>query len=90
MASTRVLKGRLVQKADTEANWEKATTFVPLKGEICVYLPDNSNTETRIKIGDGTTKVNSLEFVSAAEAITTAEIDEICGASIVAASEVEF
>lgn len=89
MAKTNVLRGRVVQRADTEANW-KSKNPTPLKGEICVYLPDSSSTETRIKIGDGTTNINSLEFVSAAEAITTTEIDEICGASIVAASEVEF
>lgn len=90
MASVNVLKGRIVQKADTEENWNKATNFVPLKGEICIYLPDESNAESRIKIGDGITAINSLEFSSGVQAISTDEIDEICGASIFAASEVLF
>lgn len=90
MTATNVLRGRMVQKADTEANWKKAINFIPLKGEICVYLPDTSNTEVRVKIGDGATKINALPFLSGAEAITTDEIDEVCGASISMASELLF
>lgn len=88
--ATNVFKGRLLQKTDTEANWLKATTFVPLKGEICVYLPDENNDAPRFKVGDGTTLVNSLPFSNGAEAITTDEIDAICEASIQMASEVLF
>lgn len=88
--ATSQIKGRMTQKADTEANWNKATGFVPLKGEICIYLPDSSNSEPRIKVGNGSTNVVSLPFLSGATAITTEEIDEVCGASIQLASEVEF
>ena len=47
-------------KTDTASNWEKATNFTPKKGEIIVY----SGNPPRIKVGDGTTKVNALPFAT--------------------------
>lgn len=76
MAET-FLNGRFIQKHDIEANWNKATNFVPKKGEIIVYdkevLENGSSTElpsdrtipyaySRFKIGDGFTNVTQLEF----------------------------
>ena len=58
----KVLKTRIVNKHDTEANWLKATTFVPKAGELIVYDPDTTYNYTRIKIGDGSTKVNALNL----------------------------
>lgn len=58
--ANKTFQGRIVQKHDTEANWKKATNFVPLKGELIIY--DDLN---KIKIGDGTTKVNDLKFDTA-------------------------
>lgn len=55
--ANKTFQGRIVQKHDTEANWKKATNFIPLKGEIIIY--DDLN---KIKIGDGTTKINDLDF----------------------------
>ena len=55
--ANKTFQGRIVQKHDTKANWEKATNFIPLKGEIILY--DDLN---EIKIGDGTTKINDLDF----------------------------
>lgn len=78
MATKQVIKGRLLQKADTAENWEKATSFVPLKGEICIYLPDNNNEAPRFKVGDGSTLINSLPFSSEVEAISVDEINKIC------------
>ena len=52
-----MIYGRIQQKADTSANWAKATNFIPLKGEIIIYTDKN-----QFKIGDGTTKVNELPF----------------------------
>lgn len=57
--ANKTFQGRIVQKHDTEANWEKATNFIPLKGEIIVY--DDLN---KIKIGDGSTKVGDLAFTN--------------------------
>lgn len=56
------LKGRIIQKHDTEANWIKATNFLPKKGEIIIYDADDTN-PVRIKVGDGVKKVNELPFV---------------------------
>lgn len=55
--ANKTFQGRIVQKHDIEANWKKATNFVPLKGEIIIY--DDLN---KIKIGDGSTKINDLKF----------------------------
>ena len=57
--ANKTFQGRIVQKHDTKANWDKATNFVPLKGEIIVY-----DDLKKIKIGDGTTKVGSLAFIN--------------------------
>lgn len=54
------VKTRIIQKHDSSANWAKATTFVPLKGEIIIY-----DDWKKIKIGDGATKVNDLPFTNA-------------------------
>ncbi len=59
--ANKTFQGRIVQKHDTKANWEKATSFIPLKGEIILY--DDLN---EIKIGDGTTKINDLDFFASA------------------------
>lgn len=53
------LKTRIQQKADTSANWGKATAFVPLKGEY-IYYSDLH----RVKVGDGVTKVGELPFLA--------------------------
>ena len=47
----------MLQKHDTKANWDKATNFILLKGEMIIY--DDLND---FKIGDGVTKVGELEF----------------------------
>ena len=52
------IQTRIRQKVDTKANWDKATNFVPLKGEIIIYSDLN-----QAKIGDGTTKVGALPFL---------------------------
>ena len=57
------IKARHQQKIDTEANWNKAVNFIPLKGEIIIYEQDNVYPYERIKIGDGTTTVTNLPFV---------------------------
>lgn len=57
MANMAKYNARVVQKHDTKANWDKATNFVPLPGEIIVY--DDLD---RIKIGDGVTTVVNLPF----------------------------
>ena len=53
------IQARIRQKMDTKANWDKATNFVPLKGEY-IYYSDLH----KVKVGDGVTKVGSLPFLA--------------------------
>lgn len=64
MANEKVFQSRIQLKHDTEENWLKATNFIPKEGEIVIYDVDENNPIARFKIGDGTTKVNQLSFVS--------------------------
>ena len=84
--SEKTLNTRIQHKHDTEANWLKATTFIPKQGEIIVYDIDETHDYERIKMGDGTTNVNALPFVY--EPVTEADIMEICGVSIVDINDV--
>lgn len=59
------LSARMQQKIDTTANWAKATNFVPKKGEIIVYSDGGGTGVPKMKVGDGTTVVGSLEFITA-------------------------
>lgn len=63
--ANQTFQGRMVQKHDIKANWEKATNFIPLKGEIIVY-----DDLKKIKIGDGSTKVNDLDFIESSSSTT--------------------
>lgn len=73
----KTINARLQQKHDIEANWDKATGFIPMIGEIIVYdkeIDDNGNslslpegrttpyTYARIKIGDGKRNAHDLPF----------------------------
>lgn len=58
------LNTRMQQKIDTTENWGKAVNFVPKKGEIIVYSDGGGAGVPKIKVGDGTTKVGSLKFIT--------------------------
>jgi hypothetical protein len=58
---------RIINKHDTEANWLKAASFIPKKGEIIVYDADSNYSYERAKIGDGVTVVSNLPFVDDAK-----------------------
>lgn len=64
--ANKTFQGRIVQKHDTKANWDKATNFIPLKGEIIIY--DDLN---KIKIGDGSTTVGNLTFSNDLDTLAT-------------------
>ena len=72
----KILKARIQMKTDTEANWLKVTNFVPKIGEIIIYAIDATHSYQRVKVGDGTTKVNELPFIN--EAISESTINSIC------------
>jgi len=67
--SNNTMKTRIQLKSDTEANWNKAGPkenslgFIPLKGELIIYLPDNQHNYSRLKVGDGDTNVVNLPFI---------------------------
>lgn len=68
----KLIKTRLKLKYDTFANWEKVkTTFVPLKGEICLIEvpndvdPIHNAPSIVFKVGDGTTAFGDLQYGSA-------------------------
>lgn len=55
-------KLRIKLKHDTEANWLKATTFKPFKGELIIYDVDSAHSAPRFKVGDGVNVVGDLPF----------------------------
>lgn len=58
----KTLKTRIINKHGTEADWDKATNFIPKQGELIVYDIDSTHTQERIKIGDGKTVAKNLSF----------------------------
>lgn len=89
---SKEIKTRIRNKHDLEANWQKAVNFIPLAGEMIVYDPDDSHTQPRIKIGDGTTAVSSLPFCTgiAIEAEGTDSIPFVDMAHLSNGQEVEY
>lgn len=62
MATEKNITSRVINKHDIEANWNKATTFIPKPGEIIIYDADETHTYARVKIGDGDKTVIELPF----------------------------
>lgn len=74
------INARVINKHDTEANWNNHSNFIPNKSEIIVYDKDDNYNYPRVKIGDGVTNVNLLPFLN--EVISNDEIDIICSATV--------
>lgn len=62
----------------TAAAWAAAAPIVPLRGEVCV---EESATEPKLKVGDGTTAYASLPYVTGK---TDAEVNTLADARIAA------
>jgi hypothetical protein len=58
----KILNSRIILKHDIDSNWQLATGFTPLKGEIVIYDIDDNHSYERFKIGDGIQNVNTLPF----------------------------
>ena len=58
------IKARIVSRHDSEANWNKATGFIPKSGEVIIYSPDSTYAYSRIKVGDGITAAANLPFAN--------------------------
>lgn len=72
----KTLNTRFQMKTDTEANWNKATNFIPKNGEIIIYATDATHSYQRVKVGDGIKKVNELPFIN--DIITESTINSTC------------
>lgn len=62
MAVQSAVKTRIQLKNDTEAHWNLAANFVPLKGELIIYSADETHPFCRFKVGDGVTNIINLPF----------------------------
>ena len=62
---TNSLNTRIQLKIDTEANWNQAVNFRPLRGELIIYSADDARPFSRLKVGDGTHTVSALPFIDA-------------------------
>lgn len=74
MSVNKTLKGRVINKHKTEAEWyldvyttaggttKRTEPFVPYDGELIIYDPDSIYNHRRFKIGDGTKDVVALPF----------------------------
>ena len=67
------ISSRIINKHDTEINWNKATNFIPKAGEIIVYDRDETYDYERFKIGDGETVVMDLPIINNAVPTTTTD-----------------
>ena len=61
MATQKELTTRIVQKHDTKANWDKATDFIPMAGELLVVTDQGG----MFKVGDGVTSAAALPLMNA-------------------------
>ena len=76
--STSTINARVLIKSDYAAAWkEKEQVFIPLKGELIVYLSNEEDENHLIKIGTGETLLGDLPFLDA-EPISLELIDTIC------------
>ena len=87
MSDPKTLKSRIIHKHETEANWNKATNFIPLIGELIIYDRDDNYTYERFKIGDGITNVINLPFLTNFYVSSTTPTNTIPGAVWIDTSE---
>ena len=87
--TNNTIKTRIQLKSDTEENWNKSvlieeggtkaigTSFVPLPGELIVYIPDATHHFSRLKVGDGHKNVVQLPFVDTEFSVTRVPIQYV-------------
>lgn len=63
MATERI-KTRIQMKTDTPENWATKIDFIPMRGEIIIYLGEEEGAIPSIKVGDGETLVEDLPFIA--------------------------
>ena len=57
------MKARVSQLHKTESEWNNYIDFIPSAGELVIYDPDNRIKYSRIKVGDGNTRLYELPFI---------------------------
>ena len=55
---------RIQLKNDIEEHWNQAENFIPRQGEVIIYNVDSTHSFPRIKVGDGSSYVNALPFIT--------------------------
>lgn len=68
------VKTRLQLKHDTKANWQNATGFKPWPGELVIYDEENPYSPAKLKVGDGSTPVNDLNFINVADTVRSGDL----------------
>ena len=56
------MKARISQLHKTESEWNLLQNFIPFSGELIIFDPDQQYDYARIKIGDGSTKLQDIPF----------------------------
>lgn len=76
---SKTLNTRIQQKYDSGTNWANVeTSFVPLDGELVVYSSGTSD-GPQIKVGNGSTSLKDLPFLSFAKKLTPISVPSITG-----------
>jgi hypothetical protein len=57
------IRGKSIHKHELEVDWEKSS-YIPSKGEIVFYDPDETHDYVRQKNGDGIHFVKDLPFTT--------------------------
>ena len=72
MGEEKRLKGKIIFKHETEADWAMSN-YIPQNGELVLYDPDEKHEGTRLKRGDGINYVKDLPFITSTEATNILE-----------------
>ena len=86
--SEKILGARMINKHDTQVNWESVPDFVPYEGEIVVYDTDDNFAYPRFKIGDGITTIGELPF--SVEVAAQPMLDSLTAADVKALAEENY
>jgi len=72
---------RIILKNGVEEDWNKVVNFIPYKGEMIVYNPDETHPYTRVKVGNGTNLPRDLPFIDAGS-VSGMNLDNIVAAKV--------
>ena len=67
MGTTEKILGRVLNRHNTTAEWNKKSSIIPEGGELIIYDPDDTYNYPRLKFGDGKKTLSALPFLGEAE-----------------------